>query len=128
MRAEPPALTQVKAAIEARDGAARIELRLDPPELGRVQIEFEMRGNGQLRAVISASEADTLDLMRQHGGSLEEELRDQGFGDLSFEWRGDEQSTASDQADGHPSAATSSAPAPSAANPSGPNQGLDLKL
>jgi flagellar hook-length control protein FliK len=84
---QPPALTQIRAAIEQRDGAARIEIRLDPPELGRVQIEFEMRGNGQLRAIIQATEGDTLELMRRHGESLEQDLREQGFGDLSFEWR-----------------------------------------
>jgi flagellar hook-length control protein FliK len=84
---QPPVVAQIRAAIEQREGAARIEVRLDPPELGRVQIEFEMRGNGQLRAVIQASEGDTLELMRRHGETLEQDLRDQGFGDLSFEWR-----------------------------------------
>jgi flagellar hook-length control protein FliK len=129
-RSEPPALTQVRAAIEARDGAARIELRLDPPELGRVQIEFEMRGNGQLRAVISANEADTLELMRQHGGSLEDELRDQGFGDLSFEWRSGQDEkphqSASEGLCGQP-APLSPPPAPREGNLSAAT-GLDLKL
>lgn len=83
-----PVLEQVRAAIEARGTGHRIEVQLDPPELGRVQIDFEMSRHGSMRAVVSAVDAETLELLRRQGGSLVDDLRQEGFGDVDLSWSG----------------------------------------
>lgn len=82
----PSALAQVRTAIEQRGQSSTVEVRLDPPELGRIQIDFEMTRNGQVRAVISAAEPETLDLLRRQGHVLSDDLRQSGFGDITLSW------------------------------------------
>ncbi|GGY43899.1 hypothetical protein GCM10007148_10910 [Parvularcula lutaonensis] len=91
-RMPSPVTDQIRTAIEARGPQQRIEVQLDPPELGRVQIEFEVSRSGSLRAIITASEMDTADLLRRHGGSFAEDLRDQGFEDVDLAWGDDRES------------------------------------
>lgn len=67
----------------------RIEIRLDPEELGRVQ--FILRGEGDsLRVMIAVERPETLDLMRRHADLLSQSLREAGFSgsSLSFSAEG----------------------------------------
>lgn len=70
------------------DGQTRFTVRLDPPELGRVDIRMEMSGDGAVRAVIRADSQETLDLMQRDARHLERALADSGLktdsGSLSF--------------------------------------------
>ena len=63
---------QLSAAIRTADGRERIEIRLEPPELGRVRVEFEIVDR-VVTAVVTAERSETLDLMRRNAESL---LRD----------------------------------------------------
>lgn len=72
------AATQVAAAIVQSDGDSRIELRLDPPELGRVDIEFSFEKDAT-RVVLRAEREDALDLLRRHADDLLRDLRDAGY-------------------------------------------------
>lgn len=67
------------------DGA--IEVRLDPPDLGRVSIDFSADANGVVKAIIIADRADTLDLIRRHIDIFRDELSKQGFGDVDMSFR-----------------------------------------
>lgn len=69
---------QVASAITARVGDQRIELRLDPPELGRVDIELSFEKDA-LRIVVRAEREDALDLMRRHADDLTRELKAAGL-------------------------------------------------
>ncbi len=69
----------------ARDGT--IEVRLDPPELGRVAIDFTADANGAVRAVIIIDRAETLDLVRRHIDIFKDELAKHGFGDVDMSFR-----------------------------------------
>ncbi|MBK0398120.1 flagellar hook-length control protein FliK [Limibaculum sp. M0105] len=79
------AARQISAAISANTDSQHIELRLDPPELGQVEIHFDF-GNESLRAVVSAERTATADLLKRHVETLIQQLRDAGFSgvDLSF--------------------------------------------
>ncbi len=81
---------QIIAGVTSRHGDAKLEIRLDPPELGRVTIGFEKDGADMVRAVISADTPETLDLMRRHADIFQRALEDQGFEglDLHFADRG----------------------------------------
>jgi len=73
------AWSQVITAIADRQGDAKIELRLNPPELGRVVIGFEGDGADIIRAVVTADAPETLDLMRRNLDILERELSRAGL-------------------------------------------------
>jgi flagellar hook-length control protein FliK len=66
-----------------KDGAT--ELRLDPPELGRVRVTLRTGEHG-LVAVVHVERPETLDLMRRHADILLRDLADAGQTrvDLSF--------------------------------------------
>lgn len=57
---------------------AGIELRLDPPELGRVRISLSGLDNA-LTAVVTADRSDVESLMRRHGDILQKALSEAGF-------------------------------------------------
>lgn len=80
-------LRQVRAAIlpEARapdvtpvDGPRKIELRLDPEELGRLSITLSPEGE-TVTVHLSAERPETIDLLRRHAEQLHQELRAAGF-------------------------------------------------
>jgi len=60
-----------------------IEVRLDPPELGRVQIQIDTSDTG-LRAIVLAERPETHDLLRRHADLLERELAEAGFRDVDL--------------------------------------------
>jgi len=88
-QATPPAM-QVGLSIgkAASEGRQSFTLRLDPPELGRIDVRLEMGGEGQLRAMIRADSRDTLDLLQRDARHLERALSEAGLktdsGSLNF--------------------------------------------
>ena len=102
----------IAEAIALGAGRERVEVRLDPPELGRVSIDMAVDG-GTVSATVSADRPETLDLLRRHVDTLQRELSASGFGraDIGFADRG-----GGGQAQGAGSAAasaeTAAAPAP----------------
>ncbi len=80
------ATAQVIAAIKANRRSDTIEIRLDPPELGRVKIDFTMETMDSVKAILSAERAETLDHMRRNIGELAGQLKDAGFKSVEFEF------------------------------------------
>ena len=60
-----------------------IEISLAPEELGRVQLSAAKTEHGVM-LVVQAERPETLDLMRRHLPELMQDLRDMGFGDISY--------------------------------------------
>ncbi|MGF1608432.1 MAG: flagellar hook-length control protein FliK [Kiloniellales bacterium] len=56
----------------------RFSIRLEPAELGRVDVRLEFHRDGQVRAMIAAERPETLDLLQKDVHSLERALRDAG--------------------------------------------------
>ncbi len=81
-----PVRDQIVAAVVARQGEGRLEVRLDPPELGRVTINFDSDRGELVRAVISADTPETLDLMRRHADMFQRALAEQGFAGLDLQF------------------------------------------
>lgn len=73
------------AVSSAQDG--QVELRLDPPELGRVQIQLQTSEDG-VRAVVMAERAETQDLLRRNAEMLSKDLAEAGFGSVSLDFTG----------------------------------------
>ena len=92
--ASPPApdaatrstLAQITAAIRNQPLGRTVELSLDPPELGRIEIQIEVAEIG-LKATLSAERSITTDMIRRQADLLQQELNDAGFKDVDIDFR-----------------------------------------
>ncbi|MCG7520615.1 flagellar hook-length control protein FliK [Ruegeria sp. Ofav3-42] len=75
---------QMAAVINAQPQSGAVEIALNPEELGRVSIVLNGRDDG-LHMTIAAERPETLDMMRRHLSVLEEEFKNLGLGNLSFD-------------------------------------------
>lgn len=75
----PLAGVPVEITTQAKNGKHSFEIRLDPPDLGRVHVKLEVDGNGTVVPRITADRADTLELLRRDAGQLERALQDAGL-------------------------------------------------
>jgi flagellar hook-length control protein FliK len=76
-----PNLPALAVAIAARSqsGAKQFDIRLDPPELGRVEIRLSIDATGKASAHLSADQPQTLDLLQKDAPTLTRALRDAGL-------------------------------------------------
>lgn len=76
-----PAGEQVAVQIKkgAAEGVDKISIRLDPGNLGNVEIKMEVGHDGRLMAVIAADKPETLQMLQKDAASLEQSLRDAGL-------------------------------------------------
>ena len=63
----------------AHAGKNRFEIRLDPPELGRIEVRLDVDRDGHTTSRLIADRADTLDLLRRDASGLERALQDAGL-------------------------------------------------
>ena len=69
----------VEIAGKALANKNRFEIRLDPPELGRIEVKLSVDRQGQLTSHVIADRSDTLDLLRRDASGLERSLQDAGL-------------------------------------------------
>lgn len=76
---------QLVAAVSSRPGGGVIDLTLDPPELGRIEIALDLGEQG-IRATLAIERFSTGDLIRRHMDQLTQQFQDAGFSevDLNF--------------------------------------------
>ncbi len=107
-----------------------VELRLDPPELGRVTIHLSTNDT-QVTAQVVAERVDTIDLMRRHAELLSATLARAGFSqaDLSFQ-QGHGQGTEDEPEQFKPITGFSESEGPTASVPTltGQDGRLDIRL
>ncbi len=110
-----PATAQVGREIIRRFNGhnTQFELRLDPPELGRVDVRLEVGRDHRVTATISADTPQALAEMARHARELEQSLQSAGLelahNGLSFDLRqgsGEERETAAEKGGGQVSALT----------------------
>ncbi|MDZ7628424.1 MAG: flagellar hook-length control protein FliK [Parvularculaceae bacterium] len=77
-----PAPFELATITRRSDGG--LEIRLDPPDLGSVSIQFFEDDGGALQASITTDRGETLDLLRRHSDFLQRELSRQGAGDFTL--------------------------------------------
>ncbi|MEO1493821.1 MAG: flagellar hook-length control protein FliK [Pseudomonadota bacterium] len=71
------------SALAVRVPGTAIDVTLDPPELGRIEIMLDFAENG-LRASLSAERQATGDLLRRHSEILSEHFENAGFSDVDL--------------------------------------------
>jgi flagellar hook-length control protein FliK len=91
-RAAPAALQVAREIIRRFDGGnTNFELRLDPPELGRVDVRMEVTRDHRVTAVITADSPQALTELARHARDLEQQLESAGLqlsdNGLSFDLR-----------------------------------------
>lgn len=73
------------------EGGNQFSIRLDPAELGRVDVKLHFENDGRVTAAVSADNQNTLDLLRRDASLLDRALQDSGLktdqGSLSFSLR-----------------------------------------
>jgi flagellar hook-length control protein FliK len=76
-----PASDQVAAQLKqaVKIGANEIQIQLKPATLGSIDVKLNVTHDGRLTAVISADRSDTLNLLKQDSGNLQQALRNAGF-------------------------------------------------
>jgi flagellar hook-length control protein FliK len=92
---QPVPLTSAAVAIEiaarAKDGARQFDIRLDPPELGRIDVKLDVDKNGTVNTHLTVDRPETLDLLRRDSQGLERALQQAGLktsdGGLEFSLR-----------------------------------------
>jgi flagellar hook-length control protein FliK len=98
-------------------GGEELVIRLDPAELGRINIRMAVNEHGQLRAIVAADAPAVLDALRSDISELNRALEqagirtdsqsfrfDRGAGDSGSQWQQRYQQRANNRGDGSPSA------------------------
>jgi flagellar hook-length control protein FliK len=88
--AVPIAGVAIEIISRAQDGLRRFEIRLDPPELGRIDVRLDVDSGGNVTSRLTAERAETLDLLRRDAPQLERALQHAGLnteGGLQFSLR-----------------------------------------
>lgn len=120
-RAIPPEAVPMTIASYAREGAKTFEIRLDPAELGRVDVRLSIDHEGAIRTHIVVERPETLLLLRNDSPRLDQAFADAGLKaeNASFSLRGDsgqDQRPAFAPPANRQTAATEDEPAPPAAH------------
>ncbi len=77
--AVPIAGVAIEIASQVQAGKNHFEIRLDPPELGRIEVRLDVDRDGHTTTRLIADRSDTLDLMRRDASGLERVLQDAGL-------------------------------------------------
>lgn len=81
----------IHLARAVQEGLDRINIRLNPAELGRVDVKLEVRLDGTTMAIVAADRQETLDLLQRDARGLERALQEAGMktdsGSMSFNLR-----------------------------------------
>ncbi len=81
----------VEIAASAMAGKSRFEIRLDPADLGRIDVRIDVDRSGQVTSHLTVERPETLSMLRQDAPQLQRALDDAGFktgdGGLQFSLR-----------------------------------------
>lgn len=93
----------VEIASKAASGKKEFEIRLDPPELGRIEVRLNVDRDGNVTSRLIADRQDTLDLLKRDSSGLERALQDAGLktSDNGMQFSLRDQSFAQQQNDGN---------------------------
>ena len=87
----PVSALGVEIAASVQSGKTRFEVRLDPPDLGRIDVRIDVDRNGQVTSHLTVEKPETLSMLRQDAPQLQQALNDAGLktgsGGLQFSLR-----------------------------------------
>ncbi len=98
----PNTAIALQIAKHVAKGVSTFEIRLDPAELGRVDVKLELAQDGRVTAHLAIERPETLDLLQRDAKALEQALRDAGLDtdDASLEFSLNDGSSNQANADG----------------------------
>jgi len=64
---------------QMHQGQSRFSIRIDPPELGRVDVKMHVDASGNVNARLTVERSETLDMFQRDRGSLEKALTQAGL-------------------------------------------------
>jgi flagellar hook-length control protein FliK len=69
----------IEIAGKASEGSNHFEIRLDPPDLGRIEVRLDVDKDGNTTTHMIADRSDTLNLLRNDSSDLQRALQDAGL-------------------------------------------------
>ncbi|MBR1144859.1 flagellar hook-length control protein FliK [Bradyrhizobium sp. AUGA SZCCT0431] len=69
----------MEIAASAKSGKSRFEIRLDPAELGRIDVRIDVDRNGQVTSHLTVERPETLSMLRQDANQLQRALDNAGL-------------------------------------------------
>lgn len=69
----------VEIAASVQNGKTRFELRLDPADLGRIDVRIDVDRSGQVTSHLTVEKPETLSMLRQDAPQLQQALNDAGL-------------------------------------------------
>jgi len=69
----------MEIAASAKSGKSRFEIRLDPADLGRIDVRIDVDRSGQVTSHLTVDKPETLSMLRQDAPQLQRALDDAGF-------------------------------------------------
>jgi flagellar hook-length control protein FliK len=79
MAAVPISGLAVAIAARANSGKSRFEIRLDPPDLGRIDVRLHVDRDGNVTSRLVVDRSETLDLLRNDAANLQRALQQAGL-------------------------------------------------
>lgn len=90
---------KVKITKAFKDGTDKIEIILRPKELGTIRVRLETDKDGKMTVHLTASRAETIDMLQRDVSALKQALNDAGLNTsdqaFTFNYRGEEQQNSS---------------------------------
>ncbi|MES1990594.1 MAG: flagellar hook-length control protein FliK [Pseudomonadota bacterium] len=75
----PAMAIALQVARNLQKGVNRFDIRLDPAEMGRIDVRMEVKKDGKVAAHLIVERPETLDLLRRDASSLQQALNDAGL-------------------------------------------------
>ena len=69
----------MEIAASANSGKTRFEIRLDPAELGRIDVRIDIDRHGQMTSHLTVERPETLQMLRQDANQLQRALDNAGL-------------------------------------------------
>jgi flagellar hook-length control protein FliK len=69
----------VAITVQAQAGNSHFDIRLDPPELGKIEVHLNMHDDGRVTSHLVVDRPETLDLLKRDAPALQRTLQDAGF-------------------------------------------------
>nr|WP_249788651.1 flagellar hook-length control protein FliK [Bradyrhizobium sp. G127] len=88
-------------ALRAAGGSSRFEIRLDPAELGRIDVRLDVDKHGNVTSHLTVERPATLDMLRNDAPRLQQALEDAGLktGDSGLQFSLRDQSSSGQNSD-----------------------------
>lgn len=95
LRPTPLQMLPIEIGMQAVRGVTNFQIRLDPAELGRVDVKLEIKDNGEVNASLVVDRVETLQMLKRDASTLQQAFEQAGLKQspdgLNFSLRGDGQ-------------------------------------